>query len=119
MLEGCDVARHATTTQVFGEVVVAPKAITSREKLLQAGGPAKKSGQAPEAARARDGERLLPAGRLGSGLGAAVTQQHPSHSNPPVRQVAQHTNPRRGGQERGGSQAGKGKGFFLVARPAA
>lgn len=71
-----------------------------------------KSGQAPEAARARDGERLLPAGRFGSGLGAAVTQQHPSHSNPPVWQVAQHTNPRRGGQ------AGKGKGFFLVVRPA-
>lgn len=47
VLEGCDVARHAATTQVFGEVVVAPKAITSREKLLQAGGPAKKAGRLP------------------------------------------------------------------------
>uniref|UniRef100_A0A8B9BBC5 ER lumen protein-retaining receptor n=1 Tax=Anser brachyrhynchus TaxID=132585 RepID=A0A8B9BBC5_9AVES len=76
------------------------------------------SKQAPEAARARDGERQFPAGRFCSGFRAAVTQQHPSHSDSPVWQVSQHTNPRQGGQACGGSQEGNGKGFFLVVRPA-
>lgn len=112
VLEGCDVARHAATTQVFGEVVVAPKAITSREKLLQAGGPAKRQAGSRGCSGKGWGE-VASRRQIGFGVGSRSDSAAPIPQQSPGEAGGTAHKPTAGRAGAWREPGREGKGFFL------